>query len=125
MTDPDPEIVALEGELRRAQLAADVDALDRLIDEDLLFVGPNGEPATKAEDLAAHASGIVRFREHDPEDMRIRMVGADVAVVSLRTRLVVEVHSVTHRGTFAYTRVWHRQGERWRIVGGHVSEVPA
>ena len=124
VTDPDPEIAALESELRRAQLAADVAALDRLIDDDLLFTGPNGDLATKAEDLAAHGSGVVRFRAHEPEELRIRKVGADVAVVALRTRLIVEVHGVTHRGTFRYTRVWHRQGGSWRIVAGHVSEVP-
>ena len=122
---PDPEIAALEGELRAAQLAADVEALDRLIDEDLLFTGPDGRLATKAEDLAAHAGGVVRFRAHEPEDMRIRKVGADVAVVSLRTRLIVDVDGRTHRGTFRYTRVWHRESGRWRVVAGHVSEVPA
>jgi uncharacterized protein (TIGR02246 family) len=125
MSDPDSEIAALEGELRNAQLAADVSTLDRLIDDDLLFTGPTGELATKADDLAAHRSGVVRFRSHDPEDMHIRKVGSDVAVVALRTRLVVEVHGVTHRGTFRYTRVWQRRDGRWRIVAGHVSEAPA
>ena len=124
MTDQDPEIVALEGELRRAQLAADVDVLDRLIDDDLLFTGPGGDLATKADDLAAHGSGVVRFRAHEPEEMRIQKVGADVAVVALRTRLVVDVHGATHRGTFRYTRVWQRRDGRWRIVAGHVSQVP-
>jgi hypothetical protein len=39
---PDPEIVELEARLRAAQLAADVAALDVLIADDLLFVGPDG-----------------------------------------------------------------------------------
>ena len=124
MTDPEKEIVELEGELRRAQLASDIQALDRLIDDDLLFTGPNGELATKADDLSAHRSGVVKFRAHEPEEIRVRRVGADVAIVALRTRLVVEVHGVTHRGTFRYTRVWHHRDGGWRIVAGHVSEVP-
>ena len=123
VVDSDKEIVILEGELRAAQLAADVQALDRLIDDDLLFAGPTGELATKADDLEAHRSGVVRFRAHEPEEMRIRKVGADVVVVALRTRLVVDVHGMTHRGTFRYTRVWQRRDGRWRIVAGHVSEV--
>ena len=114
----------LEGELRRAQLASDVEALDRLIDEDLLFTGPTGQLATKAEDLSAHGTGLVKFRSHEPEEIRVRRIGADVAVVALRTRLVVEVQDVTHSGTFRYTRIWHRRDGRWRIVAGHVSEVP-
>jgi len=64
----DPEIVALEADLRRAQLTADVDALDRLIAEDLLFTGPDGELGTKTQDLAAHQSGVLRIRGHEPTE---------------------------------------------------------
>jgi hypothetical protein len=57
--DADREIVALEAMLRTAQLNADVAMLDRLIADSLLFTGPDGNLATKAEDLAAHASGAI------------------------------------------------------------------
>ena len=123
---PDPEIVSLEAELRAAQLAADVPALGRLISDDLLFTGPDGQLATKAQDLEAHGSGVVRFRSHEPEELRIRRVGADVAVSALRTRLEVEVAGTLVGGTYRYTRVWAREADgKWRVVGGHVSEVPA
>jgi ketosteroid isomerase-like protein len=122
---PDPEVVALEARLRAAQLAADVDALGALIAEVVLFTGPDGRLGTKAEDLAAHGSGAVRFRVHDPEELRVRRVGADVAVSALRARLVVEVGGVPVRGTYRYTRVWAREaGGPWQVVGGHVSAVP-
>jgi ketosteroid isomerase-like protein len=122
--DPDPEIVALESELRSAQLAADVSVLDRLISEDLLFTGPDGNVGTKAQDLDAHRSGAVRFRTHEPEELRVRRVGTDVAITALRARLAVEVGGTLVRGTYRYTRVWAREhGDRWRVVGGHVSEI--
>ena len=120
---PDPEIVELETRLRAAQLAADVAALDALISDDLLFVGPDGQLATKRQDLESHESGVVRFREHVPEELRVRRVGPDVAVAVLGARLAVEVAGVMHRGTFRYTRVWAREGGEWRVVGGHVSGV--
>ena len=121
----DPEIVALEAALRRAQLDADVAGLDALLADDLLFTGPDGAIGTKAQDLAAHASGAVRFRRHDPEELRIRRVGATVAMCALGTQLVVEVAGVTVRGRFRYTRVWARDGDGpWRVVGGHVAPVP-
>jgi ketosteroid isomerase-like protein len=123
---PDPEIVAAEAAIRAAQLAADVAALDRLIANELLFTGPDGQLGTKAQDLEAHGSGIVRFREHVPEELRVRRVGADVAVAALRARLGVEVAGTLVRGTYRYTRVWAREDAgAWRVVGGHVSEVPA
>ena len=121
---PDPEIVELEARLRAAQLAADVAALDALIAEDLLFVGPDGRLATKSQDLEAHATGVVRFREHVPEELRVRRVGAGgrVAVTSLRARLAVEIAGVLDRGTYHYTRVWALDAAgNWRVVGGHVS----
>jgi len=122
---PDPEIVDLEARLRAAQLTADVAALKELIDDDLLFVGPDGRLATKSQDLEAHSSGTVRFREHVPEELRVRRVGSDVAVTSLRAVLAVEVFGVLNRGTFNYTRVWARElNATWRVVGGQVSPVP-
>jgi ketosteroid isomerase-like protein len=117
-------IEELEARLRRAQLDADIEALDELISDDLLFTGPDGELATKAQDLDAHRSGIVRFREHHPADLQVRRVGDDVAVTALRVRLVVEVQGRIVRGTFRYTRVWARENSKWRVIGGHVSEVP-
>jgi len=120
-----PEIIVAEARLRRAQLDADVAALDALIADALLFAGPNGMLGSKAEDLAAHGSGAVRFREHVPEELRARPVGADVVVTSLRARLGVEVAGELVRGTFRYTRVWAREdGHTWRVVGGHVAAVP-
>jgi len=122
--DPDPEIVEMEARIRAAQLAADVPALDALISDDLLFTGPDGSLGVKARDLAAHGSGAVRFREHVPEELRVRRVGADVAVTALRARLAVEVGGTLVRGAFRYTRVWAREAGTWRVAGGHVSSVP-
>jgi ketosteroid isomerase-like protein len=120
----DREIVALEAALRAAQLQADVAALDHLIADDLLFTGPDGQLGTKAEDLAAHGSGTVRIRVHEPEELRVRAVGETVRVVALRTHLVVDVGGTPVAGTFRYTRVWAREhGGSWRIVAGHVGAV--
>lgn len=120
-----PEIVLCEARIRAAQLEADVAALDDLIADVLLFTGPDGQLGTKAQDLEAQRSGVVRFRGHEPEELHIRRVGADVAVAALRARLTVEVSGALMRGTYRYTRVWAREsGGPWRVVGGHVSQVP-
>lgn len=120
----DPEIAALEADLRAAQLNADVPALDRLIADELLFTGPDGAFATKAADLAAYRDGIMRVTTHEPEELRVRRVGTDVAVVALRTRMTGSYAGTLFAGTARYTRVWAREGGRWRIVAGQVSVVP-
>jgi RimJ/RimL family protein N-acetyltransferase/ketosteroid isomerase-like protein len=122
--DVEPAIVEGEARLRAAQLVGDVEALDALIAEELLFTGPDGQLGTKAQDLGAHRDGVVRFREHVPEELRMRRVRQDVVVTALRARLVVEVGGVLVRGTYRYTRVWARDDAGdWRVVGGHVSMV--
>jgi ketosteroid isomerase-like protein len=122
---PDEEIVALEAAIRVAQLGADVAALDQLLADELLFAGPDGRLGTKAQDLEAHASGAVKFRAHEPEELRVRRLGADVALISLRARLAVELGGRIVGGTYRYTRVWAREdGQTWRVVGGQVSEIP-
>ena len=120
----DTEIAALEAELRTAQLGADVSALDRLISDDLLFTGPDGAFATKADDLAAYRDGVMRVSTHEPEELRVRRVGTDVAVVALRTRMTGSYGGAPFSGIARYTRVWAREGGRWRIVGGHVTVHP-
>jgi ketosteroid isomerase-like protein len=120
----DDEIVTCEAELRAAQLNANVAALDRLIADDLLFTGPDGQLGSKAEDLELHRSGGVRFRSHEPEELRVRRISAEVALAALRTQLVVEVNGKLITGTYRYTRVWAREhGTSWRVAGGHVSSV--
>lgn len=121
--DKDEEIVALEARMRAAQLAGDVEMLDGLIAEQLLFTGPDGQLATKAQDLDAHATGAVRFLSHEPDELRILRIADNVAATALRARLEVAVGGIVVTGTFRYTRIWARGADKWRVVAGHVSEV--
>lgn len=120
----DAEIASLEAELRAAQLGADVATLDRLISEDLLFTGPDGAFATKRDDLAAYRDGIMRVSVHEPEELRVRRVGPDVAVTALRARMAGSYAGTPFSGTALYTRIWAREDGNWRIVGGQVTVVP-
>ena len=121
----DREIASLEARLRDAQLTADVRELDALIAEELLFTGPDGQLGTKAQDLEAHGSGIVRFRAHEPEELLVRRAGPDVAMTALLVRLEVDVAGTPVSGRYRYTRMWVREADgRWRVAGGHVSAVP-
>ncbi len=120
----DPEFIELEARLRAAQLTADIRALDALIADTLLFTGPDGQLGTKAQDLSAHETGAVRFRTHEPEELRVQRIDSNVVITALRARLAVEVGGALHKGTYRYTRVWARgDGGAWRVAGGHVSQV--
>lgn len=120
----DSVIAALESKLRDAQLSSDVQALEALISEDLLFTGPDGQLITKAADLGAYATGFVKFVTHEPEELRVRWLSLSTAITALRARIHVKVNGEDVQQTVRYTRIWSSEADgAWRVVGGHVSAV--
>ncbi len=117
MTDA---IVEMEEALRRAMLAGDAEALDRLLADDTVFTDQNGGRMGKQEDLAAHRSGLLRLTNVDVSEQEIRMFG-DVAVVTLTAALAGSYGGEGFAGRFAYTRVWARAGDSWRVAAAHCS----
>ena len=121
-----PDIIAAEACLRRAQLAADVEALDALIGEPLLFCGPDGNLASKDQDLDLFRRGVVRFLAHEPQELHLQWLHLDVVAASLKTSLQVSVNGRISSGIYRYLRVWRRSGRKnWQVVAGQVGAVPA
>lgn len=113
-----------EDALRTAMLSGDVESLDRLLDDDLLFVAPNGELARKSDDLANYRSGHQSIQKHEPRDLTITLHGEDVAVSSVVVELAGQFRGEAFAATFRYTRTWRRVSSgAWRIIGGAVVGV--
>lgn len=55
------EIGHIERLLCAAMLAGDVDALEQLIGNQAVFTNQLGQRLSKADDIAAHQSGVLRF----------------------------------------------------------------
>jgi ketosteroid isomerase-like protein len=119
---PDDSLLASEAALRRAQLAGDVAALERLVDDALVFTGPDGALYGKRDDLDAHRQGWVRITRLEPSEERVQRFGG-VAVVSVRMEMAGEFRGAPFAGPFRYTRVWCERPGGWRVVAGHVSAV--
>jgi hypothetical protein len=122
VTASDAALHTCEAALRRAQLTSDVAELDRLVDEALVFTGPNGLVYGKADDIDAHRRGLIRITRLDPSEERVQRFG-EIAVVSVRMEMSGTFEGAAFAGPFRYTRVWRAHGDAWRIVAGHVSAV--
>ncbi|MEP6620885.1 MAG: nuclear transport factor 2 family protein [bacterium] len=122
METSDDSLRACEMAVRQAQLTGDVAALERLVDDALVFTGPDGAIYGKQDDLDGHRNGVIRITQLDPSDEHIQRFG-DVAVVSVRMDMAGTFQGAPFAGPYRYTRVWRRQADAWRIVAGHVSAV--
>ncbi|MGS0897118.1 nuclear transport factor 2 family protein [Burkholderia stagnalis] len=111
-----------EAALRAAMLSNDVEALDTLLDDDLVFTVPGGQVISKDDDLSAHRAKLLRLDRLDLHDTHARAIGEMILVITKAT-LAGRFDTIAIDGTFAYTRLWRRSGAHWRVVAGHASEV--
>ena len=120
----DESLLACESALRRAQLASDVAELERLLDDELVFTGPDGGLYSKADDLDAHRAGAIRITRLVASEERIQRFD-DIAIVSVRMDMSGTFRGEAFSGPFRYTRIWYARPGGWRIVAGHVSAIAA
>ena len=116
---PESQVTAREAELLLAMRTADADLLDDLLHDDLLFNGPDGSTATKAQDLANYRSGGIALEIVESRDMRTSVIGDDV-VVAVTVRLVGNYMGQRLDGSARYLRVWKAVGGKYRVIGGSV-----
>jgi hypothetical protein len=111
---------AAERRLQRAQLESDVEALDELIDDRLVFTGPDGKHYTKQDDLRVHRSGQQSMTRVDEEDLTVLVVG-DTGVTWFLGTLQGTMAGDHFRARVRYTRTWVRADRGWRLIAAHVS----
>lgn len=111
-----------EAELRAAMLANDVDALSELLDDDLIFTGPDGQILSKEDDLSVHRGKLLHLHQLDLFETRIHPIGEMIAVT---TKAILNGHfeSTPFDGTFAYTRLWRQSDGCWRVIVGHAAKI--
>ncbi|MEO5833158.1 MAG: nuclear transport factor 2 family protein [Nakamurella sp.] len=111
-----------EDQLRRATLAGDVAVLGLLLDDHIIYTGPDGRQVSKQQDLDAYASGAVEITGYVEEHRTIRVIG--------RTGLTWVLAEVSgHAGgqrfgaRLRYTRTW-AYAAGWRVIAAHASFAP-
>ena len=112
----------LEASLRLAMLKSDVQTLDCLISDNLLFIGPDGTTFRKQDDLELHRSGRQTLDHADWENVEIEEHG-ESAISVVTAFLSGSLDGAGFSGRFKYIRMWARVGGTWKIVGGSVTAL--
>ena len=116
------ELIRLERESNDAWLRRDVEAYARLLADDYIETGPDGDMATKAEELALVKSTETTITSAAADDFRVRVYG-DAAVVTFRLTFKKPVDGKETTGRERFTNTWIRRDGRWQCVAVHYSRI--
>ena len=124
LTQSQEGLLLAERALQAAQLAGDVAALDLLLDDRLVAIGPDGARHTKSDDLAGYRSGFSVITELVEEDLEVLFAGTTgVTFVTATVAGTFGGEPLTAR--LRYTRTWTHDDEGgWRILAAHIAVIP-
>jgi ketosteroid isomerase-like protein len=132
MSTPEQEIVAQEEQLTLATRQLDVDSLDRIYADDIMFTGVTGVTCGKAGLMDEARRGVAQRQaaagtkhfvaSFDKEDLNVVAHG-DTAVTSYRFIVTIEHDGQQVRRRFRTTNVWMKRPRGWQVVAGHTSSL--
>jgi hypothetical protein len=109
------QIVDLQNEFDRAELAGDREILQRLIAEDFVSIGPKGFTLSKAEWINRH--GIFSYQRLDISDVDARHYG-DHTVIVRNVQHNQATYGDEHVDvTVRVSQVWVDLDGRWQLAG--------
>jgi ketosteroid isomerase-like protein len=123
--NPSEQIQEMERRLLKAMLASDASALDSLISDQAVVVGPDGRLSNKMDDVAAHRDGLLRILTMEPQEVTTQLLSEGVAIVFALMKMQGTYQDHAFGGRYRYTRVWHKQGKGWQIFAAHISPMPS
>lgn len=116
-------ILALEQRFSSGLMARNEKEIDELLAEDLIHIGFEGQLAGKTEYMSFFKTGAWRYLKYQPSKVSVKVL-ADAAVVTGRVDRIIRINDRETSGAFAFTHVWSRAGNTWRLRSSHVTTVP-
>lgn len=113
----------LERVWNEAHLHGDVEALDRLWDDDLTVTVPAMDVLSKADALALMRSGRMTFDRYESSDVRV-LVEDGSARVTGRIRRHRDMGGRSSEDDWLFTKEYARRGTDWRVTAFHASTAP-
>jgi ketosteroid isomerase-like protein len=118
------QIIEAEEKLRLAMLDSDVNALNELLANELIFTNHLGQIFTKQDDINAHQSGIINIETITPSEQQIKLVDSNVAIVTVKVNIIGSYAGIKSNFIFRFTRVWHLSlNNIWQVIVAHSSVI--
>lgn len=99
------DVISAEAALTEAMLNSDIDALERLLSDRLLFTNHLGMLMRKQDDINMHRQGIIQIHQIDASEQQIECF-PHVAVVSVKLHIIGRFNQQISEADFRFTRLW-------------------
>jgi ketosteroid isomerase-like protein len=130
------EVLAQEQQLTDATRAVDVDALDRIYADDIIFTGITGAICDKAAVMdearrgraardqasADRSSTTPAVIDYQKDDLRVTRHG-DTAVASFRFGVTIATDGKAVVRRYRTTNVWIKRSGGWKVVAAHTAAL--
>jgi len=126
------EILAQEDRLTQATRQLDLEALDRIYADDILFTGVTGATCTKANLMDEARRGVAERQAagetkhyvatYDKADIKVVAHG-DTAVTSWRFVITIENNGEQTSRAYRTTNVWMKRQPGWQVIAGHTASL--
>jgi ketosteroid isomerase-like protein len=117
------ELLKLEKEFAEAIVKNDLEGIGRLVTDDWIIIGPDGEIVDQARFFEVIKSGALTHDTMESDDFRVRVYG-DSAVVTAITRTKGKFMGQEFSTQERATDVFVKRDERWQCVLTHLTRLP-
>ncbi|MEB4887442.1 MULTISPECIES: nuclear transport factor 2 family protein [Priestia] len=114
-------VIEYEEMLRSAMLSNNVELLEELLSDELIFVNHFGQWLSKEQDINAHRSKSLDIAGIEVLEQEIKLfqeLAVTVTKVALNGSLVT---GEAVGGEYSYTRIWKDVGGKLKVVSCHCS----
>ena len=130
----DPEVLAYEQRLTDATRAVDVDALERLYADDIIFTGVTGAICEKTavmdearrgraeREKASASSDAAAVVDYHKDELRIVRHG-EAAVASYRFAVTIRADGKEVVRRYRTTNVWSKRAGEWQVVAAQTTAL--
>ncbi len=111
------EIIKLEHQLIEAIKSSNVEFIESILHDDLLFLAPNGQVITKEMDLNSHKAKQMIVEQLLPDFEEIQIIG-DTAIVVVVYHTKGVMLGTPINGKFRYVRTWKIFENTLKVISG-------
>jgi ketosteroid isomerase-like protein len=113
----DEQINECENRLLEALKIGDIEVIDELLHDDLIFNIPTGQTISKAMDIENYRSGLMTVYDISTTDQIIKTI-EDISIVAVTIQLKAKYADQVIDGKFKYLRIWKLFDNSWKVIAG-------